>query len=518
MINSPLSPAEAAQHLLNRRKARTDIVTYASVIDVPGRPVNDDPECELFFPVETNLAAHHKLMLRALDTASKTPFGRVMLLMPPGSAKSTYGDVVFPSKYLADKPGRKLILSSYGSDLARKMGRRTRSIIRQRKTQRITGVSLSDDSAAADQFMLNNGSEYMAAGLLAGITGNRAHGAILDDPISGREAANSEGTRDKTWEAYKDDLLTRLIPGGWFAMILTHWHEDDPAGRILPENWAGESGMIKCRDNMTWNVLCLQARCENQTDPLGRAIGEYLWPEWFTPQHWAQFESSAMTWNSLFQQRPRPPEGAFFTKASFLVDGKPVESPSPATGIFAIIDTAIKTGRQHDGTAVIWCALLPNDFPGQYRMVILDWDYIQVEGGSLERWLPEVFERGEAWSRTCRALVGFRGAWIEDKGSGMVLIQQAHNQGWPVTAIDSKLSSMGKKERAYNAEPYASAGLIKLSRTAFERVVTFKGSTKNHLFTQLFGFAMDSKDDAADDLTDCVTYAVALGIGGAEGF
>lgn len=153
-----------------------------------------------------------------------------------------------------------------------------------------------------------------------------AHNCIIDDPLSGREAANSATIRDKTWEAYQDDLLTRLIPGGWLVMVLTHWHEQDPAGRILPEGWAGESGLIKCRDGMMWRVVCLQAKCETSTDPLGRKRGEYLWPEWFTAQHWSQFESSPMTWASLFQQRPSPIEGALFRADQIqVIDAAPAD-------------------------------------------------------------------------------------------------------------------------------------------------------------------------------------------------
>ena len=59
----------------------------------------------------------------------------------------------------------------------------------------------------------------------------------------------------------------------------------DLAGSILPEGWAGESGMIDCRDGATWEVICLPAKCERLDDPLGRKIGEYLWPEWFKDGH-----------------------------------------------------------------------------------------------------------------------------------------------------------------------------------------------------------------------------------------
>jgi hypothetical protein len=138
------------------------------------------------------------------------------------------------------------------------------------------------------------------------MTGNRAHGIVIDDPIKGREQADSKTVRDKTFAAYEDDLLTRLIPGGWVVIINTRWHEDDVCGRILPENWSGESGDILCRDGNTWRVLCLQAECATNTDPLGRKPGDMLWPEWFDTKHWDQFRLNRRTWSSLYQQIPAP--------------------------------------------------------------------------------------------------------------------------------------------------------------------------------------------------------------------
>lgn len=315
MTNYSRLQQAAAAELLIRRKARESIQQYAGAIDVPGKPVDEDEDADdadLSFRIETEMAAHHALLLEKLDEVSNKPHGRLMVFMPPGSAKSTYASVVFPSRYLGQKRNRKVILASYGDDLARKMGRRTRSIVKQSRYAGIFNATLTEESKAADQFALTNGSEYMACGILGGITGNRANGIIIDDPIKGREQANSETIRNKTFDAYSDDLKTRLIPGGWIVLIQTRWHEDDLAGRILPENWAGESGPIMCRDGNVWEVLCLQARCEVENDPLGRAKGEYLWPEWFDRKHWAQFESNARTWSALYQQRPVPLEGNLF--------------------------------------------------------------------------------------------------------------------------------------------------------------------------------------------------------------
>lgn len=311
-MNSSPSQQAAARELLIRRRARESILHFVNAIDVPGRPIGDDPDSEIFEPVETTIAHHHRLLLEKLDAVSKTPHGRMMIFMPPGSAKSTYASVVFPSKYLGEQGGRKMILASYGDDLARKMGRRSRSIVRQARYKGVFGAQLANESQAAQEFALTNGSEYMACGILSGITGNRANGIIIDDPIKGREQANSETVRAKTWDAYEDDLKTRLIPGGWIVLIQTRWHEDDIAGRILPSDWKGESGRILCKDGNEWEVLCLQARCEVDNDPLGRQRGEYLWPEWFDRKHWAQFEQNARTWAALYQQRPTPLDGDLF--------------------------------------------------------------------------------------------------------------------------------------------------------------------------------------------------------------
>lgn len=310
-----VDPDTAAAELLARRRARAGILDYTNAIEVPGRPVDDaadTDDCEQFEPLARPLAAHHGLILERVDATSRTPHGRLMIFTPPGSGKSTYASVVFPSWYLGQTPERRLILASYGDALASRMGRRTRSIVRQRRWQRIWNTELTADSHAAHAFTLANGSEYLACGMLSGLTGNRAHGIVLDDPVRGREQADSEVVRDKVFDAYEDDLKTRLMPGGWIVLISTRWHEDDLAGRILPESWHGESGMIACRDGNVWEVLCLQARCETDTDPLGRAHGEYLWPEWFDARHWAQYESNPRTWASLYQQMPVPPEGDLF--------------------------------------------------------------------------------------------------------------------------------------------------------------------------------------------------------------
>src|SRR5262249_53920665 len=155
-----------------------------------------------------------------------------------------------------------------------KFGRKARSIIKQPAYRRIFDTGLSPESHAADQWALLNGSEFFGSSIMAGITGHRADGIIWDDPVKGREEADREIIRNRTWEAYIDDLLPRKKPGAWEVGIGTRWHEDDVIGRILPEDYDCRSGWITGRDGRLWFVVHLPAEAFRDDDPLGRATGE----------------------------------------------------------------------------------------------------------------------------------------------------------------------------------------------------------------------------------------------------
>jgi hypothetical protein len=77
------------------------------------------------------------------------------------------------------------------------------------------------------------------------------------------------------------------------------------------------------------------------------------------------------------------------------------------------------------------------------------------------------------------------GAFIEDKNSGTILLQQALRRGMAAAAIDSKLTAMGKDERALNVSGYIYRGEVMYTDHAFNKVSTYKRRTKNHLTDQI---------------------------------
>lgn len=209
----------------------------------------------------------------------------------------------------------------------------------------------------------------------------------------------------------------------------------------------------------------------------------------------------------------------FFDKEKLLVDGKPVPTPTLVDMIYATIDTAVKDGKEHDSTAVAYWS--KSEQIG-HPLVLLDWDIIQIQGDLLETWLPVVLSNIEAMmdEGKIKCRYGSPGAFIEDKQSGSILIQQAQRRGLPAHAIESKLTDLGKDARAISVSGYLHRGMVKISQHAYDKVTTHKGITRNHMMSQLAAFKIGDKDanKRADDLTDTFTYGIAIGLGDPEGF
>lgn len=330
----------AAQEFLRRKRARGSLIEYSQAINIPGVPLldTDDPLDQedqsgklinrfetkpvSYQPVEGRIARHHALMMAKIQHCIETPRGRQIILAPPGSAKSTYASVVGSSWAMGRKPNTQVILASYATGIAAKQSRKVRAIVRESAWGAIWAgrPALNEDQRALDDWALSNGSSLMAAGMLAGITGNRCDLLIIDDPTANREQADSPTIREKIYSEYIDTAMTRAKPWMSVLLIMTRWHEDDLVGAILPENYEGESGVIHCRDGQDWDVLCIPAEAEREDDVLDRAIGEFLWPEFWPRAHWSTWRDNpraARTWAALFQQRPAPYGGIHFQREMF---------------------------------------------------------------------------------------------------------------------------------------------------------------------------------------------------------
>jgi predicted phage terminase large subunit-like protein len=209
---------------------------------------------------------------------------------------------------LAQAPSASIIAASHTIELAEKWGRRVRHLVTEHGS--MLGLALASDSQAAGRWSLTAGGEYFAAGVGVGIAGFRADLAVIDDPVRSRADADSQHVRDMNFEWYKADLLPRMRPGGRIVLIMTRWHEDDLAGRILAEMAAGGEH---------WHVLSLPAEAEPD-DPLGRQPGEWLWDDDYGYARFLAREKATQiprNWSALYQQRPAPETGDYFREEWF---------------------------------------------------------------------------------------------------------------------------------------------------------------------------------------------------------
>ena len=206
---------------------------------------------------------------------------------------------------------------------------------------------------------------------------------------------------------------------------------------------------------------------------------------------------------------------SFFTEDSLKVEGNPVAWPSKCDQVFAVVDTALKDGLEHDGTAVTYYST--NKVYGT-PLVILDWDVIQISGDLLEQWLPTVNRRCEELARLCNARQGNVGIYVEDKASGIVLIQQAQRRGMKVFKIEGALTAMGKDGRALSVSGYVYKGMVKISQFAYDKVTTYRNQSRNHFLGQVCGYRIGTKTPHQMDLLDTFCYGCAIALGDSRGY
>lgn len=231
---------------------------------------------------------------------------RLMLFMPPRHGKSTLASVAFPAWHLGRHPDHEFISCSYSGSLAMNFSRKVRQLLREPVYKNVFEKSrLDKDSQSVESWQTTQGGGYVAAGVGGGITGKGANILVIDDPVKNREDAESENNREATWDWYTSTAYTRLSPGGGILVILTRWHDDDLAGKLLRH---AEEGADQ------WEVIKYPAIAEE--DEKYRKVGESLHPERYNVDALEQIRKAIgpRDWSALYQQNPVSDEGDYFSR------------------------------------------------------------------------------------------------------------------------------------------------------------------------------------------------------------
>lgn len=253
-------------------------------------------------------ARHLLYLCDVMEAVERGEVRRVMVFMPPRHGKSEVGSKKFPAWFLGRNPDKDIIISSYSADLAYDFSRIARNTLRD--WGHLWGVEVASDSGAVGRWGIEgHRGGLVAAGVGGPITGRGAHVAIIDDPFKNWEEAASQTIRNRVWNWHRSTLRTRLAPGGAIVLIMTRWHEDDLAGRLIAH--AKESGQ-------EWMIVNFPQYAE-EGDLLGREVGETLWPEWYPPEEIEEIKKDlgSYLFEAMHQQRPSPEEGDLFKRSWF---------------------------------------------------------------------------------------------------------------------------------------------------------------------------------------------------------
>lgn len=259
---------------------------------------------------------HVKLVCKLLQSMEEDKVDRAMVFMPPRAAKTTLCSHLFPAWLIGREPKVKIMSVAHTERYAKKIGGNVRKYLRLPQWP-FDDVTVSQESSAKDAFTTPEGGEYNAFGMFGGNQhGNPAEWLFMDDIVKGRKIALSPYMREEAWETYKADLSSRLEGRHKQLLVFTRWHMDDPAGRILPENFDGKTGWYRDRETgERWFVLSIPAVAEHENDALGRKPGEWIWPGRIDERtRGGTRRRGGWIWSALYQQRPSPEEGLMFTQ------------------------------------------------------------------------------------------------------------------------------------------------------------------------------------------------------------
>jgi predicted phage terminase large subunit-like protein len=452
---------------------------------------------EYFTPDEVP-APHHEFMIEHLEALESKELMRMLLSMPPGHAKTKFCSRFFPAWYLGRNSYNRYLQGGHSQAFVEnEFGKVVREIVNDdRYSELFPETILSRSTKGAGNWKLsNNRGGYVTKGVGQGIAGYRGNIGGIDDPFASREDAESAIVRQKTYDWFNADFTTRLLPGSPLFIVATRWHPDDLCGRV--EEWNSEG------KGLPWTVINLPVVYEDDSvpDPLGRNVGDFLWPEYYTEDMIKNLKETLppRDWNSLYMGTPVSGEGNMINidwvnryeqlpRDRVDPDGNIIEHKVRRITVSA--DVANKDGERNDYTAItVW-----------------------VESMSNQHFLAHVFRKRMMFEEMCTKVNNIARVWganailIEDQGAGTQYIQTQSGIA-PAPVIPIATNNKSKAFRFDGVTPMYQAGEVFHPKRA---------SWLANYERELLQFPLASNDDQVDSTSQYLAWARKRTVGGTK--
>ncbi len=427
----------------------------------------------------------HDVIARKCQAVAEGKIKRLMVFVPPQHGKSEITSRMLPAWILGREPQKKIIIASYSATLAHTFSRDAKRAMQTSEYVRAFGYLVGGKgfTNASDMFETTRGGFIKAVGVGGSLTGTPADIAIIDDPVKDALEAYSGTYRERVWEWYLNVLETRLHNNSSVILIMTRWHEDDLAGRLLK----AEPGM--------WDVISLPAIKEGHPSEIdSRQDGEALWEAKHSIEKLRRTQLlSPRTFAALLQQRPSI-DGGNIVKAEWFrsISFTEFERMKENAPIVFFADTAYTSKRDNDPTGIIATCKIGG------TLYIVHGHKVLYEFPQLCRWLPDyVVDNGYTAASTIR---------IEPKANGLSVIQQIRELT-DLNVMQTAAPSESKDTRLHVASAAIEAG----------KVCMVDGSWNNDFITEVCGFPAQPHDEYVDVLCYAIDYHITkAGVTGAQ--
>ncbi len=325
-------------------EARTDFLKFVK-FTMPDVEEPDNIELSTFKD-----SKHHRALAKVLEKVEQGHIPRLIVTLPPRHGKTELISRRFIPWLLGKDQYRHIIFATYNEPFSEDIGSDCRNIMQSPSYKQVfPKFRFRMGGTSKSKLQAQGGGMAAFVGRGGSITGRGADILIIDDPIKNSEEAASPAIRQKLWDWFTQDAMTRMMTK--FACVVvvhTRWHEDDLIGRLTdPTNPCySETEAAK------WKIINLPA-IAGANDPLGRKPGEALWPERFD----LDFLNAAQTldpkgFSALYQQQPSPEDGDLF-RAEWISTYERKDRPEDLR-IYAASDHAIGEDKsRNDATVMI---------------------------------------------------------------------------------------------------------------------------------------------------------------------
>lgn len=404
--------------------------------------------------------------------------------MPPRFGKTQIVKY-FAAWTYAVNPACNYILTSYGAELVADTSKYIRELVSCPLYRELfPGVVVDSASSASDLWRVKGGGGFRAAtidGVVTGFgagTASRGYGGalVIDDFLKATDA-RSKAMKEAVIAAYTGALKSRLnSPETPIIVIAQRLAVDDLIGYIEENE----------RDR--WDFLLLKGYDEE--------AGKSVWEERITTAELERLRRQAPgVFAAQYQQSPVVAGGDVF-KTEWWKFFDPEDAGYIYRRVYICADTAMKTGRQNDYT-VLGCFGVTKD----KEIHLLDMVRGKFEAPDLEKVFVNFWQKWRNGDGMRRPRVG--AVYVEDKASGIGLIQAVRRRGVPVLGMRP---TRDKYTRALEAVPTIAAGLLKLPNGASDPISAA-------VMAECEAFRQDMTH-RHDDIVDMLCYGVEKASGG----